>query len=91
MMKIKESETHYVPPKTNYVKRGKVQEMEERVNRVLGTIETEEIGDTTNLILAGAMVVTERLGLKGRNKESTGNKGTNKEGAKKIIEKEREL
>ena len=91
MMKIKESETHYVPPKTNYVKRGKVQEMEERVNRVLGTIETEEIGDTTNLILAGAMVVTERLGLIGRNIECTGNIGTIKEGAKKIIEKEREL
>ena len=65
--------------------------MEERVKRVLGTIETEEIGDTTNLILAGAMVVTERLGLKSRNRESTGNKGTNKEGAKKIIEKGREL
>ena len=30
--------------------------MEERVKKVLGTIETEEIGNNTNLILAGAMV-----------------------------------
>ena len=70
------------------MKQVRVQEEEQRVNRVLGVIETKEIGETNDLILAGAMVVTERLGLKGRNKESSGNKETNKEGARKRIEKE---
>ena len=87
MTKIKESETRCVPPKTNRVKQGRVREEEQRVNRVLGAIETEEIGETNNLILAGAMVVTERLGLKGRNKESSGNKETNQDRARKRIEK----
>ena len=49
-------------------------------------METEDIGETNDLILAEAMVVTERLGLKGRNKESSENKETNKEGARKRIE-----
>ena len=33
---------------------------------MLGAIETEEIGESNDLILAGAMVVTERLGQKSR-------------------------
>ena len=39
MMKIKESETRCVPPKTNRVKQGRVREEEQRVNKVLGMIE----------------------------------------------------
>ena len=70
MTKIKESETQCVPPKTNRVKQGRVREEEQRINGVLGAIETEEIGETNDLILVGAMVVTERLGLKVRTRKA---------------------
>ena len=83
MPQINERETRCVPSKTNRVK----QECE-RINRVLGTIKTQEIGETNDLILAWATVLTERLGLKRRNEESSGNKEINKDRARQRTEKE---
>jgi hypothetical protein len=87
MMKIKDHETRYVPPKTNRVKQGRVREEEQRVNKVLGAIVTKDLRATNDLILAGAIVVTERLGLKYPKKRS-GNGVTNKTEAKKRVEKD---
>ena len=52
-----------IPPKTNRSR--KVQEKEEIavINKVLEAIDTKDIGETNDLILAGAIVVTKRLGL----------------------------
>lgn len=87
-MKIKDEETRSVPPKTNRVKQGRVREEEQRVNKVLGVIDTANIDETNDLILAGAMVVTERLGLKCPTKTRSGRAETSKTEAKKRIEKD---
>lgn len=85
MMKITDCEIRSVPPKTNRVKQGRVKEEEQMVNKVLGTIETADIGETNDLILAGAMVVIERLGLKCPTKTKSKDTETNKTAAKNRI------
>ena len=63
MEAVNSQERKGLPPLRN-VNRKKLKEEVKKVNGVLGKVDAEEITTTNTLIYAGAVVVTERLGVK---------------------------
>ena len=77
-----------VPPKIDRVDKNSLAKEVSKVDRALSQISTKNIKETNDLILAGAFVVTKRLGLKNKSEQTPRMKQQNTISAQKRIEKE---
>ena len=74
------------PPKVCRVDRSKLIKVSIEINRAMAQIETKDLSETNNLILAGATVCTTKLGLKTPGKAIS--KGLKKSPARRRIERD---
>ena len=71
MLRSLKENTRQTPPKVNRVDKKQLEAELSAINMMIGTIETTDIGETNDLILAGAFVVTKRARLKEQRRDES--------------------